>query len=173
MREKIFRVGLIFLCILLSLKNNLYAYMMTSEEEIQNYNIVNVMIICFFLFIALLMIVFAIYMFPKLGKKDDDNIEGKETDKTDKIDKYSKEGNVCDENQIRYLVATLILLFPVLYIVYILITTGFAPIGLLILAVLLIYNCLKKYTHLERFYHNAKLVVPLIFLFFLYVVIFN
>ena len=170
MREKIFRVGLIFLCILLSLKNNLYAYMMTSEEEIQNYNIVNVMIICFFVIITFLMVVYAIYMFTKLRKKDDDNSEENETDK---IDKYSEEINVSDENQIRYLVATFILLFPVLYIVYILITTGFAPIGLLILAVLLIYNCFKKYTHLERFYHNAKLVVPLIFLFFLYVVIFN
>ena len=58
--KKIARVGLMFLSILLSLKNNLYAYMMTSEEEIQNYNIVNVMIICFFLFIAILMIEYAI-----------------------------------------------------------------------------------------------------------------
>ena len=171
MKKKIAKVGLIFLCILLSLKNNLYAYMMTSEEEIQNYNIVNVMIICFFVIITFLMVVYAIYTFTKLRKKDDDNSEENETDK---IDKYSEEINVSDENQIRYLVATFILLLPVLFIVYMLIITGFAPIGLLILAALLIYNCLKKYTHLERFYHNAKifLVIIVVFLIYKYISIF-
>ena len=166
--KKIARVGLMFLSILLSLKNNLYAYMMTSEEEIQNYNIVNVMIICFFLFIAILMIVYAIYIFPKLRSKNDENIEESETKQVD------EDKNLKDENKIRYLVATIVLLAPILYIIFALIVSGLTLVGLIILGALILYNCYKKFTHLERFYHNAKifLVIIIVYLIYKYISIF-
>lgn len=166
--KKIARVGLMFLSILLSLKNNLYAYMMTSEEEIQNYNIVNVMIICFFLFIAILMIVYAIYIFPKLRSKNDENSEESETKQVD------EDKNLKDENKIRYLVATIVLLAPILYIIFALIVSGLTLVGLIILGALILYNCYKKFTHLERFYHNAKifLVIIIVYLIYKYINIF-
>ena len=110
------------------------------------------------LFILFFMIVYAIYIFRKLRNKKDD---------------CDEEIKIKDENKIRYLLATIVILFSILYMAFAFVDLFSPLIGQIILLEVIVFNCIKKYTHLERFYHNAKLVVPLIFLFFLYVVIFN
>lgn len=108
------------------------------------------------LFILFFMIVYAIYIFRKLRNKKDD------CDKENEINPIDEEIKIKDENKIRYLLATIVILFSILYIIFTLIYSHLSLIGVIILAELIVFNCIKRYTHLERFYLNTKIFLILI-----------
>ena len=172
MKKKISKIGLFIISILFTLKNNLYAYSYMNDDSAEMYE--NIFFIVIFVVLDIIIIGYSFYIALQNDRKimeEQENIKSNVNNENSLETENNVEVNNRkeDENKIRYLVATLILLSPIFFVIYTLITAGSVLIGLIVLGVLILYNCLGKYTYLERFYHNAKLVVPLILLFFLYV----
>ena len=102
------------------------------------------------------MIVYAIYIFRKLRNKKDD------CDEENEINPIDEEIKIKDENKIRYLLATIVILFSILYMAFAFVDLFSPLIGQIILLEVIVFNCIKKYTHLERFYLNTKIFLILI-----------
>ena len=171
MKNKLVKIGLIILIVLIYMCNSIYAEPVreTNEETKSSFSLETTMNTVM-LIMEVIIIGYTVFLIVRRKKKN--NIGENKNEEIIKnnceLDKENLEEDKLDENKTRYLIATIILLLPVIFLEYVLIFSG-DPIGMImgivVLIVLIMYNWNNGLTHLDRFYCNVKALAMLVILF--------
>lgn len=170
MKNKLVKIGSIFILILINICNAAYAMQVTEEnaESVQDkYSILFEITI---IITGILIVGHTLsFLFKRKDKNYTDENTYEEVNLNSEFDDEKVEINKKNENKIWYLIANIIILIIIILWEYIFMSSRillYIIFGIGILIILVLYNWNSKLTYLDRFNFHFKLLALVLVLFF-------